>query len=141
MNKTIATLFFLLPLSVSGECLNEINNESDLLLSNICNYESTAVVEIESISLNGKCNPLTYFKSHRTYTINASVKKSIKGNSEGKICFFQWREEPFDNVRSMKSNIFITSFNKSNNCAVLEVGSILKANETLLKLIENEDFK
>ena len=137
MNKTIITFLLFLPIHVYGNCLNEINNKNDLVISNICNYEVTVAAKINSVSLNNKYNPLTYFKNHRTYTINASVEEGLKGNIKGEVCFVQRREKPFENIYTIKNNTFIISYNKNKGCSLIEVGSILKANETLLKLARN----
>jgi len=141
MNKIILTFLIFLPFHTYGDCLNDINNESDLLLSNICNYEFTILAKIESVSLKNKYNPFTYFKNHRVYTLNALVKEPLKGNIKGTLCFVQWREEPFDNVYAMENNMYIISFNNNKDCSVIEVGSILKASEKLLKSGKNEQAK
>ena len=141
MNKTIITFLLFLPVYGYSECINEINNENNLLLSNICNFKITVIAKIDSVSLNNKYNPFTYFNSHRTYTINASVEEDLKGNIKGQVCFVQRREEPFENAYAMKNNTFIISYNKNKDCSLIEVGSILKANETLLKLARNAQIQ
>ncbi|HEY9050558.1 MAG TPA: hypothetical protein VIQ03_03375 [Gammaproteobacteria bacterium] len=130
-----------LPFKIFGECLNEINNEKDLLLSNICNYGNTILAKLDNISLSNKYSPFTYFKPHRIYTIEATVKENIKGSNSGKLCFIQWREEPFDLVYEMENNMFIISFNKTEKCSTLEVGSIINFSEQLLQIARESHVK
>ncbi len=139
MNKLIQILsmLFLLMLSTFdaySACINEINNETDLLRSNICTYEFTVIATINRVSLKDKYNPITYFNNHRTYRFDALVEELIKGNVNDKICFLQWREKPYGNVYKMETETYIISFNKNEDCSVLEVGAILKSSQALLKI-------
>ena len=140
MNKIIAILLIIFSLSTYGECINEINNEKDLLLSNICTYDYTTVATINSVTLRNKYNPLTYLKNHRIYTIEATVKENIKGENTGHLCFIQWREEPFDNIHEMENKLYIISFNKGTKCYVIDVGSILESNDELLQIARNANI-
>ncbi len=122
-----------------GECINEINSEKDLVISNLCIYENTILGKVKSVELLNKLNIDTWIKPHRIYKLSVEIQKSFKGINSGLVCLVQRREEStFNFSYNLNDEIYIISYNNNKQCSVIETGSIIKATNSLIETIELE---
>lgn len=137
MNRLAAIVLSILifsPNVFGEECINNIDSGEALVRSNICVFDNTGLVTIDSVSRKYGSNPFAWFGDRRVYIFKGTVSEVFQGKLAKSVCLKQTRERPFG-VSNIKGQSFIVSVDDTNSdCYVLAVGGMVQATEELISV-------
>lgn len=138
MKKLIIT--FILILQASNVCAGicdiekEMTSPQDWVVENICHFQSTVLVEVESDYLYEWYNPLTHFRSPNTFHYKVKVLEVFKGEPPNTSCMLASTEATFVISAGKAGTKQIVSFDEPGECAVIDVGAMQKATPELIQV-------
>lgn len=121
----------------SADCIYDIDSEAALIRSNICSFENSALVRIESVEERE-----SFDKSapHRLFEFRGIVTELYKGSMPELICLIQLREHPFG-IDGIEGRSFVVSVNKSESgCFAVETGAMVEATDELTGIARDESL-
>lgn len=112
----------------------EMTSAQDWVIENVCHFENTVLVQIQSDYLREWYNPLTHFSSPNTFKYDVTVLEVFKGEAPNISCMLQSTEATFVVRAGIAGTQRIVSFDRPGDCVVIDVGAMQSATPELIRV-------
>ena len=98
-------------------------SQKEWIISNICHFDNTVLVEIKSDYLYEWYNPLTHFSAPNVFIYEVEIIEVFSGTNPETSCMLESTESTFVITAGISNTRQIVSFNEIGECVFIDVAA------------------